>query len=204
MQKEERECHLFLPLIWYFVYIKLRRCLAIRRNIFLTICQKKNLFLKGIFILLVFFSHFNSYSSFTNYSDLIYVKIVSLIGQAMVAMFMFYSGYGMMESIKNKGKSYISDMPRKRIFSTWLHFACIVAIYAILATVIGNEISFGQLMLSFISLDSVGNSNWYIFDILCLYLIICISFLIAVERYNWQLSAFLSLLLVGGLPACIF
>lgn len=132
--------------------------------------KDKSSSIKGIFILLVFFSHFNSCVSFTSSFDTVYVRVISLIGQAMVAMFMFYSGYGVMESIRSKGMNYVHSMPKKRIFSTWIHFAFIVALYVLLTVAIGNEITLKQLLLSFIGWDSVGNSNWYIFDILCLYL----------------------------------
>lgn len=96
----------------------------------------------------------------------------------MVAMFMFYSGYGVMESIRSKGMNYVHSMPKKRILSTWIHFAFIVALYVLLTVAIGNEITLKQLLLSFIGWDSVGNSNWYIFDILCLYLmsfVLCLA-----------------------------
>lgn len=166
--------------------------------------KDKSLSIKGIFILLVFFSHFNSYVSFTSSFDMVYVRVISLIGQAMVAMFMFYSGYGVMESIRSKGMNYVHSMPKKRIFSTWIHFAFIVALYVLLTVAIGNEITLKQLLLSFIGWDSVGNSNWYIFDILCLYLITYISFLLIGNKCNWRLGAYLSLLLTMGGILCMY
>ena len=49
---------------------------------------------KGIFILMVFFSHFNSYVQYTELLDRIYTIPFVMIGQGMVTMFLFYSGYG--------------------------------------------------------------------------------------------------------------
>ena len=71
----------------------------------------KTMAIKGIFIIIVFFSHFNSYATFRSALDLAYLEDFSKIGQRMVAMFMFYSGYGVMESVKKKNMGYV-----KRIF----------------------------------------------------------------------------------------
>ena len=60
--------------------------------------------INGVFILLVFMSHFNSYVRYTVSSDIFYAKVlVGKIGQLMVTTFLFYSGFGVMESIKAKG-----------------------------------------------------------------------------------------------------
>lgn len=63
--------------------------------------------IRGIFILIVFFSHFNSYVTYNNILDNSYLKIITYFGQAMVAPFLFYSGYGIMEQINKNGIKYI-------------------------------------------------------------------------------------------------
>ena len=131
---------------------------------------------KGIFIILVFFSHFNSYADFTWKPDLIYNNIISLFSQTMVTMFLFYSGYGVMESIKNKKKHYVDLMPRKRLLTTIINFDIAVCIFLILAICFNEPLTVPQVLLSLIGWDSVGNSNWYIFVILLLYLITYIIF----------------------------
>ena len=62
----------------------------------------KTMAIKGIFILIVFVSHFNSYADFTSAADIKYFQEFSKIGQRMVTLFLFYSGYGVMESVKKK------------------------------------------------------------------------------------------------------
>lgn len=131
---------------------------------------------KGIFILMVFLSHFNSYVTLSGKLDNIYLKFFQIIGQAMVAMFLFYSGYGVMESIKRKGSKYISAFPRNRLLVTLFNFDCAVLLYLILALCMSKELTVKQVLLSFIGWDSIGNSNWYIFVILLLYLITYIVF----------------------------
>ncbi len=132
--------------------------------------------IKGIFILLVFFSHFNSYVTFTWSLDSIYQSTVSWFGQTMVTLFLFYSGYGVMESINKKGLPYIKSIPVKRVLSTLFKFDCAVIIFWIIGALFGNTFSPKTVALSLIGWDSLGNSNWYIFVVLLLYLFTFVSF----------------------------
>lgn len=144
---------------------------------------------KGIFILIVFFSHFNGYVKLNGAFDDIYKSIFSIIGQAMVAMFMFYSGYGIMESAKKKGDSYVSQIPFKRILATLFRFDCAVILFLIIGLVLSEPMTVKQVLLSFIGWESIGNSNWYIFVILVLYLLAYISFKICKTK-KLLISAF--------------
>lgn len=150
--------------------------------------------IKGIFILLVFFSHFNSYIVFFNPYDLAYKKIFTMFGQTMVTLFMFYSGYGVMESIKKKGLSYVNNIPVKRIANTLFKFDIAVIIYAIIAILFEETISWKQFFFSLIAWDSVGNSNWYIFAILMLYLFTYIAFKICSNRMGEYIPAIILLI----------
>lgn len=132
--------------------------------------------LKGIFILLVFFSHFNSYVAYTAKIDLVYLRLVDWIGQSMVAVFLFLSGYGVMESMQKKPK-YIATIPCKRVLATLFRFDVAVIIYAVVSVAMGIDITWKQMALSLIAWSKVGNSNWYIFDILALYLMTYMVFI---------------------------
>lgn len=140
--------------------------------------------IKGIFILLVFFSHFNSYTYFSSESDLLYFTIVKTFGQTMVTLFLFYSGYGVMEAIQKKGIRYIDSFPVKRILATLFRFDCAVLLFLIIGLIFNSQYTFKQVLLSLIGWDTLGNSNWYIFVILVLYLITYFVFkLIKTEKY---------------------
>lgn len=120
---------------------------------------------KGIFILWVFLSHFMGYvAKVGGYVVPVY------IGQMMVTLFLFYSGYGVMESIKKKGDDYVRSMPKRRILTTLLNFDIAVLAFVALNLLLGNPMTLKQIALSLVCWDSVGNSNWYIFVILCCYL----------------------------------
>lgn len=126
---------------------------------------------KGFFILLVFFNHFNSYVTYTSGLDLAYRRIVGSFGQSMVTMFLFYSGFGVMESIRKKGIDYVRKMPWDRIARTWFNFSIAVLLFTGLALIRHVSFPLSQFLLSLTGWESMGNSNWYIFVILCLYLI---------------------------------
>ena len=71
--------------------------------------------IKGIFILIVIFQHFNQYVEYSSFIDVQYLRFFNCIGQRMVTLFLFYSGYGIRESIAKKGSNYIKTIPTKRI-----------------------------------------------------------------------------------------
>ena len=148
---------------------------------------EKTTVIKGIFIILVFLSHFNSYVIYSNALDNVYIKIIGYVVQAMVAPFLFYSGYGVMEKKKKKGNSYIKSFPVKRILVTMIKFDLAVLLFYIINILLNNAVSFKKIILSLVGWDSLGNSNWYIFTIIVLYIITYFSYSI-IKNKNISLS----------------
>ena len=136
--------------------------------------------IKGISILLVFISHASQYVSASDYQysmigDDLFLCIKSSIGQFCVVMFFFYSGYGTEWSIERKGKQYIKEMPKRRLLTTLINFDIAVVLFFIPNLLLGNRIPLTRFIMSLFAWDSVGNSEWYIFDILMLYIVTYIS-----------------------------
>jgi hypothetical protein len=136
--------------------------------------------IKGLFILVVFVRHINQYIAKSGYEysgifDRCFNLIDDHIGQLLVVMFLFYSGYGVMESIKHKGDTYIQAIPKHRFLSTLLNFDVAVLAFVILDLILSIDITSDKVLLSFIGWQSVGNSNWYIFVILLCYLAVYMS-----------------------------
>ncbi len=136
---------------------------------------------KGIFILFVFINHavpyiINKGGVLNHWIDMGDFAIRNWMGQLIVALFLFYSGYGVMCGIKNKGASYVQSMPKRRILKVLLDFDIAVLCFLVLSLILGSNISFNQILLSFICWDSLGNSNWYIFCILYCYFATWLSF----------------------------
>lgn len=129
--------------------------------------------IKGIFILMIGLTHSMQYIRASGYSypgiDTLTLIITNYIGQLVVVMFLFYSGYGVAHQIRNKGELYVRQMPRRRILKTLLNFDVAVCTFILLALLLSHPLSISQVLLSFLAWDHVGNSNWYIFIIILCY-----------------------------------
>ena len=149
--------------------------------------------IKGFFIIIVFIRHVFPYLKDMGYAnkmtgDNLFLCINSHIGQLLVVMFLFYSGYGIMESVKNKGVSYIASFPRRRLLTTLLNFDVAVVIFILFDLMLGIKVTPLQCALSLTGWDSVGNSNWYIFIILVCYAVSYVCCLLF-HRPNRQATA---------------
>ncbi len=131
--------------------------------------------INGLFVITIFFSHFQTYITSTNVYDNYLLSFLHFIGQLMVTSFLFYSGYGIYEGIKNK-KGYISSFFRKRFIPTFFNFAIAIIMFIIVNLIIGNNYSLANILLSFTGFESIGNSNWYMLAIFVLYIFIIICF----------------------------
>lgn len=153
--------------------------------------------INGVFILFVFVSHGIGYLPQYNGLNLFADHFLRCrIGQLMVAAFLFHSGYGVAVSILKKGCIYVEGMPRRRVLPVFLHFAIAVTMFAVLKTLIGDPPSWSRYAYSLIGWESVGNSNWYIFVILCLYLFV---YFVSIITRNIKARVFLLCLLCVGL-----
>lgn len=133
--------------------------------------------IKGIFAIIILFNHSHQYlsSPITDWGEQssinLYNTIINIFGQLMVVMFLVYSGYGIMESFKRKKNYYLNGFIRKRVLKTLIHFDIAVLCFIVLALALGHEYSPKDYALSLIGWESIGNSNWFVFDIIILYLI---------------------------------
>ena len=137
--------------------------------------------IKGFFVVLIFASHFSSYVQYQTFYDTSLKNVCSFLGQLIVIPFLFYSGYGVYESFKKKGESYIHNFPKRRIFKVLLHFDLAVLIYFIINQITGIDYPLQQTLLSLIAWEDIGNSNWFIFAILLTYLFTYIAFSITTK-----------------------
>lgn len=156
---------------------------------------------KGIFTLIIFYSHCCTYIKTQMSKDFMMLNFRNFLGQLMVTMFLFYSGYGIYESIKKKKNKYIETIPKNRILKTLLHFDIIVLIFALVNYLTGNPKSLLDILWALTGWGEIGNSNWYIFAILCLYLSTYFSFKIFENDnkkailFNWILTTLLMMII---------
>lgn len=150
---------------------------------------------KGIFVLFVFASHVKNYLDLSGLDERAF-WLVEYVGQLMVAPFLFWSGFGVMESIRRKGEAYVRALPVNRGLRTLIHFDCALLLFLLVRFIIRKEVTLPQFLLSLVCWESIGNSNWFIFAILVLYLITTASFLL-VRKNRWGAAAVATLLTVA-------
>lgn len=131
---------------------------------------------RGVFILLILASHFSKYvGSYTAPLDTAYWTVRVYLGQCVVCMFFFYSGYGVTLSFMEKGETYRRQFLSRRLLQTLLVYDLSEVIFFILQRELGKTYSVKAYLQSMLAWTSFGNDNWYIFAILCLYLIAWIA-----------------------------
>ena len=103
--------------------------------------------------------------------------------QFIVATFFFYSGYGIMVSIRKKGNIYIHDLLSKRFLRLYLNFAVAAFIScAAMATFYMEPMAAAKKF----ALSMVGMGGWwFIVMTLALYLLTWISFRLCSARRPW-------------------
>ena len=143
--------------------------------------------IKGIFVIMVLVKHYTGYYVANNAFDAAPKAFLSSFAQLVVTMFLFYSGYGIMESAKKKGSAYVKNLPVQRILKLLFDFDIAVLLYLLLNIVLGKTQKPTTILASFFAWNSIGNSCWYIFAVLCLYIFSFAAF--AVFRKNKYFSA---------------
>lgn len=134
--------------------------------------------IKGIFAIIILYSHMRGYFiSGAPYSRG-YNFMLNNLGQLMVVMFLLYSGYGIMEALKRNRKKYFDTFLTHRVGKVWLMFLIALAMFMILNAVLGIKHEPMKYITSLIAWDDIGNSNWFVFDILVLYILTYLVLLI--------------------------
>ena len=149
--------------------------------------------INGFFVMLVFLRHFGQYISCGRY-DMIFRSLDNKLGQLIVTTFLFYSGYGIMYSIVHK-MDYLKTIPR-RFLRILIQFDVAIVLFIITDLWLEKKLTISKILLAFIGWESIGNSNWYIFAVLCLYIITYIAGKISKNNYN--------LLILSVIIGCCF
>lgn len=179
-------------LVFIFVLLALicwRASVAKKNDFHRAYCSPKNTnTVNAIFSVLIFLSHAVTYVKLDGALDTPYFALRSFLGQLVVVTYLFFSGFGIMESIKKKGVPYVKAMPKDRFFKLWYHFAIVILLYTLVSVgIVGKRYTLSRWFLSFIGLRSIGNSNWYLFVTFVLYVIVIISFLVFKKSQKFAL-----------------
>lgn len=150
------------------------------------ISRENTAWIKGLFTLLVLISHFSTYIPCDSPLDEFYLLFRAKIGQLVVSPFLFLSGYGVFLSVSEKPE-YVQKMPVKRIWKTAFQYHAALLLFFVYQVLQGNRYSFFRLFQAFISWKGIGNSDWYIFSVLSLYVITFLSFSLFTNRKDCAL-----------------
>lgn len=130
--------------------------------------------LKGIFAVLILLHHLYQYSKI---NTIWCVKFfLNSIGELAVAMFFFFSGYGLMTSYVKKGKDYVDGMVKNKIEPFYLTYIIMSNIYILLYSFIGREISAELILKTLTFGQTIIEFGWYLQTILIFYLMFYIIF----------------------------
>ena len=150
--------------------------------------------IKGIFAVVILASHLWGYIHLQpTFDNLLFCHILLGLGQSMVALYFFYSGYGICESLKCK-EGYADRFFKNRFLKTLLHFDLAVLLFVIASFFLKIDFfsqkpyTLSNYLFCWIGWKSVGDSNWFMFVILALYLI---SFLAMKVRGGWMAAKIL-------------
>ena len=153
--------------------------------------------IKGFFIALVFLRHIFGYIVdggwvCSGFFDRVFLYLNRSVGQLLVVMFLFYSGYGVMTGVLTRGQEYVQTMPKRRILVTLLNFDIAVLVFFAVNMLWGVRQEIDVVGFSLVGWLSIGNSNWYIFDILVLYSVFWFAFRFGGQfmRPKWLLLVF--------------
>lgn len=142
--------------------------------------------IKGIFVWMIFFRHYTGYLNKQKTNNKISISIDRALDQNIVSLFLFYSGYGINESYKKKGKSYIKTLPVKSLV-LFLKAQIALLLFLLNNLLLGIKTSLKKYALAIIFKSGIGNSFWFTFTIIMLYLYSFLSFhfIIKMKLYNF-------------------
>ncbi len=146
------------------------------------IAKDKTSSIKGLFILLVFASHCAQYVAYEGSYDAGYMSFRTWSGQTVVAMFLFYSGYGIYYSIWKKGDAYVRRMPVRRILRLMVHFWIALVLFLIVNALIRKTYPLKRTLQALFAWEPIGNSNWYIFAIVLCYILTYLAYRVLIRK----------------------
>ena len=147
--------------------------------------------IKGVFVWMIILSHYNSY--YKKKEKLLYKIILSCFGQKIVSLFLFYSGFGIYESIKNKGNKYIPTLIKKAMI-LFIKTQIILFLFLLNNIYLGIKIKLKNYLLSMVFKKSIGNSNWFAFTIITFYFYSFIAFIFIKKNFYFLGIIFITIL----------
>lgn len=149
-------------------------------------------YVKGIFVWMIFFRHFIGYFKRKDILNKISLLIIDSLDQNVVSLFLFYSGYGINESYKKKGITYIKNLPKKSLI-LFIKSQIAILFFLLNNILLGIKTSLKRYFLAIIFKEGIGNSYWFNFTIILLYLYSFFSFIL-IKNNNFFSIIFINII----------
>lgn len=115
-------------------------------------------YLRGIFAILVVIHHLYQYTGL--FSGTYIGTILQLFGFLSVAMFLFFSGYGLMLSANRK--NYIKQFFCKRFLPLYFFYVFLIILYSLWTIILEKSLSPQQVVQSFFFGGTIVTNGWYL------------------------------------------
>ncbi len=169
---------------------------------------------KGLFIMVIFLAHIRGYISTEFWGDEIVSAFYGVLGQLIVVVFLFYSGYGVMESVKNK-PGYMKGFFKNRILKLLLDYNIVTLVYFAIRFATKAKLEWKHFAFSWCGWETVekmdSHGNWFMFGILALYAVTWLTaltlegiFRMNGKKYQITLTAAVAVLSVALMIALSF
>lgn len=142
--------------------------------------REQTLCINGICIAYILLSHTFAISANEGFLTESFNAVRIYIGQFPVVPILFFSGFGIMESIKHK-QNYIKTFPKQRLLDFYIKFFVFSIPYVIINFFL-PKYDIKDVFLSFTGFVSIGNGGWYIGVTLAVYIFVIICFNIFKEK----------------------
>ncbi len=123
--------------------------------------------LRGIFAILVVLHHVYQYSGLRG--GMYIGGVLQLIGFLSVAMFFFFSGYGLMFSAGKK--NYIDKFLHKRFLPLYCFYVFLIILYTVWTMLLEKDVTVQRVVQSFFFGGTIVGNGWYLQATFVIYLL---------------------------------
>ena len=174
--------------------------------------KEQGQYLRGLFASLILVCHiYGMLSSRVDTTSLLLNPVFFYplfgLGYISVAVFLFITGYGLVQQYNRRGIDYINDFPRNRILPFYIKYVILILLYIVFYTlckVPGNKVSALVIIKSFLFGGTIVSKGWYLQASLIIYLCFFAIFrLVKSRRWLWVITATLIYIIICillGLP----
>lgn len=106
------------------------------------------------------------------------------LGAQCVAIFFFFSGYGLVHSYRTKGETYLHNFFTKRIVKIIIPLLTAYAVYLPVKYFVVGPFEWSEVFFRLFSADSFLKFSWYVSEITLLYLLFYTAFSLPLSTIN--------------------